>query len=287
MAIFLTGGTGKTSIRIAGLLQDAKIPFLLGSRRGASAAPSGMVAVKFDWLDDSTFKNPFEHKLPSGEAIKAVYLVAPEVDDPAPSMNAFIDYATKEHGVKRFVLMAGSSAEPGGWHVGKVWSHLLDIGVEYAVLKPSWFMENMSEGFHQSSIRDRHQLYTACADGKIPFISAEDIAAVAFRTLTDEKPHNTSYRVLGPELLTHDQIAEKLSKVLGRDIKNVKPTEEERKKSLTDAGLPQHYADFLTSLEVMAAKNLEALEGNDVEKVTGRPPQSFDTFAEKNKAAWR
>lgn len=50
------------------------------------------------------------------------------------------------------------------------------------------------------------QLFTACGDGKIPFISAEDIAAVAFHTLTDEKPHNTSYRVLGPELLTHDDV---------------------------------------------------------------------------------
>lgn len=140
MAVFLTGGTGKTSIRIAPLLQDANIPFVLGSRRGASAAPSGTDAVKFDWLDDSTFPNPFEHKFPTGKTISAVYLIAPEVEEPAPSMNAFVDYAIKEHGVKRFVLLGGTSAKPGGRHVGKVWQHLLDIGVDYAVLNPSWFM---------------------------------------------------------------------------------------------------------------------------------------------------
>ena len=49
-------------------------------------------------------------------------------------------------------------------------------------------------------------MYTACGDGKIPFVSATDIAAVAFRTLTDEKPHNTDYRVLGPDLLTYDEV---------------------------------------------------------------------------------
>lgn len=140
MAILLTGGTGKTAIRIAELLQDAKLPFLLASRRGKTAAPSGMPATKFDWLDSSTFERPFHYEFPGGEGISSIYLVAPEIADPAPPMNAFIDYAIKEHGVKRFVLIGGSSTEPGGHHVGKVWQHLLDVGIPYCVLRPSWFM---------------------------------------------------------------------------------------------------------------------------------------------------
>lgn len=55
-------------------------------------------------------------------------------------MNTFVDYAIQEHGVKRFVLMGGTSSEPGGQHVGKVWSHLLERGVDYCVLRPTWFM---------------------------------------------------------------------------------------------------------------------------------------------------
>jgi len=47
MAILLTGGTGKTSTRLAKILQDANIPFLLTSRKGQAGAPSGMEAVKF------------------------------------------------------------------------------------------------------------------------------------------------------------------------------------------------------------------------------------------------
>lgn len=140
MAVLLTGGTGKTSVRIARFLQDAKIPFVLASRKARDAAPSGMPATRFDWLDSSTFVHPFQHEFHDGESISAVFLVAPEVTDPASPMNAFVDYAIKEHGVKRFVLMAGSSAEPGGHHVGKVWQHFLDIGVEYCVLRPTWFM---------------------------------------------------------------------------------------------------------------------------------------------------
>ena len=139
MAIFLTGGTGKTSSRIAQLLQRTGIPFLIGSRRGEAAAPDGMIAVKFDWLDASTFRNPFEHKFPRDETISAMYLVPPEVAIPGPPTNAFIDYAIK-HGVQRFVLLAGNHVEPGGPQLGEVWQHLLDSAVEYCVLRPTWFM---------------------------------------------------------------------------------------------------------------------------------------------------
>jgi uncharacterized protein YbjT (DUF2867 family) len=67
-------------------------------------------------------------------------------------------------------------------------------------------VENLSQWQHHESIKKEGKIYSACGDGKVPFVSAGDIAAVAFRALTDEKTHNTDYRVLGPELLTHDQV---------------------------------------------------------------------------------
>lgn len=40
----------------------------------------------------------------------------------------------------------------------------------------------------------------------MPLISVENIAAVAFRTLTDPRPHNTEYLLLGPTKLTYDEV---------------------------------------------------------------------------------
>jgi hypothetical protein len=48
--LLLTGGTGKTSIRLARFLQNANIPFLLASRRGFAAAPPGMQLVRQIYL---------------------------------------------------------------------------------------------------------------------------------------------------------------------------------------------------------------------------------------------
>jgi hypothetical protein len=68
--------------------------------------------------------------------------------------------------------------------------------------------ENLSEPGHGhfETITQYNKLFTACADGKIPWVSAGDIALVAFHALTDEKPHDCAYRILGPELLTYDEV---------------------------------------------------------------------------------
>lgn len=53
---------------------------------------------------------------------------------------------------------------------------------------------------------NKKALYSATGNGKAPFVSADDIAAVAYHALTDEKSHNTDYLVLGPELLSYDEV---------------------------------------------------------------------------------
>ncbi|KAK2875589.1 hypothetical protein FQN49_001594 [Arthroderma sp. PD_2] len=287
MAILLTGGTGKTSVRLARFLQNANIPFLLASRRGSAAAPAGMPAVKFDWLDEDTWSTPFSCRLAGGTAISTIYLMEPQVAEPWKPMIEFIEYARKEHGVGRFVLVAGSSADPSRLGMGLVWQHFLDTGVDYCVLRPSWFMENLSDEAPHDIIRDQSKIYTACGDGKIPFVSAIDIAAVAFRALTDPQSHNCDHRVLGPELLTYDEVAEKLSAALGRTIEHVKLSDEQRYKGLVDAGVSEYYARSLTNLEVAASTGFETRLNDAVEKVTGRAPRTLDLFAYENVGAWQ
>jgi uncharacterized protein YbjT (DUF2867 family) len=230
MAIIVTGGTGKTGIRVGKLLQEANIPFVLTSRNAQASATVGMPVTRFEWGDSSTFANPFQH---ISEKISAIYLIGPRsVTDASGAVNAFIDYAVKEHGVRRFVLTGGTLLKKGGHlEIGKVWTHLDEIGVDYCVLRLTWFMgapgcqlppnsfhlgvgsknwqriENFSESFKLAPIKAENKIYTATGDGLVPFVSASDIAAVAFHLLTDEKPPaEIDYRVVGPEELTHDQV---------------------------------------------------------------------------------
>lgn len=93
---------------IAKLCQASSTPYLVASRSASSATASTVhPTVKFDWLDRTTWSNPFITATKTS-SITAVYLISPPVFDASTIMNDFIDLARKEHGVKRFVLQYGS-----------------------------------------------------------------------------------------------------------------------------------------------------------------------------------
>jgi uncharacterized protein YbjT (DUF2867 family) len=131
--VLLTGGTGKVASCIAPLLRQAGHPTVVASRKGT--APLGFTGVRFDWLDDSTYGAPFQ----AASNITSIFLVAPATFHPFPPMKAFIDFAITK-GVKRFVLLSASVFEAGGPAMGQVHQYLINLKVEFAALRPSWFM---------------------------------------------------------------------------------------------------------------------------------------------------
>lgn len=140
MTILVLGGRGKTSTELAKLLDAENISFIIASRSPSSDGSSQH--VRFDWLDDSTYDFPFEA---ATEPVTAIYLVAPEVSDPFPPMKGFIDHARRK-GTKRFVLLSATAIPKGGPAYGKVHEYLETLGVEYGVLRPTWFM-GMSKSY--------------------------------------------------------------------------------------------------------------------------------------------
>ena len=135
--ILLTGGTGKTASRIADKLQSRNIPVLLASLDVKSSGPAGFKAVRFDWYDVETYSNPFDED----KNIDTVYIVFPYLVpgvDAIAMVKKFIDFA-KGRGIGRFLLMSAAGVEKGLVPQGLIHAHLDAIGVDYAVLKPSWF----------------------------------------------------------------------------------------------------------------------------------------------------
>lgn len=59
---------------------------------------------------------------------------------------------------------------------------------------------------HLHDIKENNTIITASADGKLGFVSADDIADLTFEALTDAKSHNTDHILTGPELLSYDDV---------------------------------------------------------------------------------
>ncbi|KAI1090364.1 putative ergot alkaloid A [Rostrohypoxylon terebratum] len=282
-AVLLLGGTGKVGSRIAPLLKDANVPTLVASRSGKSSA--GLTGVKFDWDDESTWEAVFAN---AATPIRAVFLVAPLSSNPGPAMKKFIDFAIPK-GVKRFVLLSASSIPEGGPWMGSTHTYMRELGdqgkTEWAVLRPTWFQQNFSEGAHGLILKSEGKLYSATGDGKLPFVNAEDIAAVGFHALTSPQPPNTDYVILGPELLSYSDVAAIFSAVLNRKIEYVEHREADLAARWAQWIEPE-YASTLAAMDTEIKHGAENRLNDVVRTVTGKEPKKFRDFAEENKAVW-
>ncbi|CAA7268336.1 unnamed protein product [Cyclocybe aegerita] len=276
MTTLITGGTGKTAIKLARLIHAAGHPVLLTSRKGV--APNPFKAVTFDWTDLTTFENPFK----ADPNIDRIYLIAPIVLDVFPVVKPFIDLAISK-GVKRFVLLSASQFNKGGVYVGKVHEYLVERGIDYTVLRPTWFIENFGD-FHAQNIRENDEILSVTKDGRIRLVGADDIAKAAYDALFTTKSPNTDYFLIGPELYSYTEAAALLSEILGRKINHRHLTNEEEIATFQQFGISPEYATMLNHAESLIAEGVEeALVGNS-KAITGT--HKLRDYLLANKQLW-
>lgn len=257
--IVITGGTGKTGRRLAQRLGDRAVAVSRHSQR------------RFEWEDRDTFG-------PVLEGARAIYLVAPPgVSDLLPIMQPFLEQALSA-GVSRFVLLSSSAIEEGGPLMGAIHAWLRRRAPQWLVLRPSWFMQNFSEGPHRQTL-EQGVIYSATGEGRVAFIDAEDISAVAFEALTATDLTSGEMVLTGPEALTYAEVAEILGRQTGRQIRHQNLSRQQLAERHQQAGIPAEYAVALAALDESIAEGAENRITGEVERVTGRPPTRFADFA--------
>lgn len=276
----ITGANGKTGSRVAAILQKQQYPVRLAGRTKASLSGSGDNYVYFDWYDSETYAQALKN-------VNQVYLVVPVMDmNPEEVMIPFIKEALWS-GVKRFVLLGSASIDENGPIFGKVHQYLKAHAPEWAVLQPSYFMENFTEGPHRETMKQLGKIYSATADGKIGFVSADDIATVAFRALTDVIPHNTEHMITGPETLSYGQVSNIISRIMGQSIQHESLSDDELRNSMIQAGMPEDYATALAGLDIaIREEGREDQVTDTVLRLTGNGPISMEQFVQNHMAVW-
>ncbi|KAF8150624.1 hypothetical protein B0H34DRAFT_665422 [Crassisporium funariophilum] len=281
--ILLTGGTGRTAQLLTPLLHKANQHVILTSRSGIvdpSQPSQSSHPVRFDWKDASTYEHPF--KAAGSDPIDRVLLVLPPTLGWFPYAQTFIDFAIAK-GVKRFVLLSATVCDIGESDMGRVHEYLAQVGVDYCILRPTWFFENFTTE-QVESIRDENTLYTATEDGKVPWISVEDIADEACSALLAEGKYDIERFILGPDLYSYDEIAELLSSILGRTITHTRLSETEVTNLCLSAGLQREWAEYLSSLDVGIAHGSEERVFSRPDKVTGK--RRLPDFLKANRNCW-
>ena len=269
--VLVTGGTGKTGASLVAQLERADVPYRAASRHGAPP---------FDWGRPATWD-------PALEGVASVYLIAPPtVHNPYDLMQDFIGSAMHK-GARRFVFLSMAGLPAGGPAHGQVHQWLQDNSEDWAVLRPSAFMQNFSQGANLATIRDEDQIYSNTGEGRVPFIDADDIAAAAFAVLTAPTALNTDFVLTGAESMSYDRVGELISQACGRKISHTQVSTEEMGDRLIKRGLPEATARFLAFGYATIAAGMSDQTTDVVQTLTGKPPVTFQTFANVNAEVWK
>jgi uncharacterized protein YbjT (DUF2867 family) len=150
---------------------------------------------------------------------KALLLTAASPDSLQQEKN-FI-HAAKRAGVRHVVKFSAYGAGLDAPHYfgrqhGEAERELEDSGLAFTMLRPNGFFQNFLG--NASSIQSQSALYAPAGEMKFSVVDARDIAAVAAHVLTEPGHEGKRYIITGPQALSHTEIAERFSQVLGRKI---------------------------------------------------------------------
>ena len=292
--ILVTGATGNTGVSVVAGLRDRGDAVRAATRR---PDPGDADAVRFDWFDPSTFAAALA-------GVRAIYLVAPAgVADPAPVVRPFLEQAAAggvadpapvvrpflaqaaAGGVRRVVALSSSAVARGEPLLGEIHALVVDLFSESTVLRPSWFMQNFTADHALAEgIRRSREIVTATGDGRLGFIDAADIAAVAVEALVADRPVGDELVLTGPEALSYGHAAAIISDVLGTPVRHVDVTTAQLADRLTRAGLTGEFAAGLAALDERIRAGEQDLVTTTVYDVTGRRPTSLREFLTVHRA---
>nr|WP_221203210.1 NAD(P)H-binding protein [Modestobacter versicolor] len=272
----LTGVRGKTGAPLAELLvARTGVEVLGGSSDPATVDAAGVRPTPFSWDDPAGWPA-------ATDGVDAVYVVRPDRADAPELIGALLDATAPDTHV---VLLSERDADqvgPDGWAV-RAEDVVRGSGRSWTVLRPSWFMQVFTDPrFYLGRLRDGGDLPFVSGGASVAWIDARDIAAVAERALLDRGLAGQVLELSGPGSLTLPRTAELLAAATRRPVVH-------REVSVDEAVAGTE--GFERELSVLTFERVRAgvfapVTGT-VERVTGRPARSLETFLADHEAVLR
>ncbi len=238
-------------------------------------------AERFDFFDRGTW----------GKALagcEGLFLMRPPaVSDVLATLCPLVD-AAYQAGVKHIVFLSVAGADKMDWVPHrKVEKHLEQSGNRWTCLRPGFFAQNLQDAYRSDIVID-DRIYVPAGQGRIAFVDASDIAAVAVRIFANPAPYVGLFLTLtGGASMAFDEVAGILSQSVGRSI-----TYHEasilgyvwhlwrRRKN------PLMQAIIQTFLHVGLRKGDAERIDPTVEQILGRKPRTMAEYTRDNRDLW-
>lgn len=285
--ILVIGATGTVGSEVLRQLVAAAQPVRAVARtpdKASTLRESGVEVVLADLADPPSLDAALG-------GVDHVFLATPAAEDQVALEGNLVDAISRSETRPHLVKLAalGYDAAPPeqatkfAANHARVVQRIRDQGIPHTVLAPSGFMTSL---LGSAATIAQGALYGSAGDGGLAWIDPQDIGAVATHVLTTPGHEGRSYAITGPEVLSHEQVAKRLSGALDREVRYVDVPAEQFQASLQSVGLPAWTAEALTELHQRYREHHAEVVTDEVEKATGRPATSLDDWLSRHRAAF-
>jgi len=277
MTVLVTGATGNIGSELIRLLAEDKRPVRAMARSVDGLAPApGLEPFACDFADRERLRAAMD-------GIDILVLITPSAPQAAEQASAAISQAGRA-GVRKIVRVSAIKASPDGptentrLHA-KTEEEIRGAGLDHVFLRPNFFMQNML--LAAEALKSGHPFSFANGGARMGLIDARDVALCAKHCVFSEDWNGGAFELTGPEAIGFGEVADRLSKCLGSPVRYQPVSPEAAHDFALSGGWGEWMAALLRDYGAAYSSGWGDFVTSHVRDMTGRPPRSFDVFAEE------
>jgi uncharacterized protein YbjT (DUF2867 family) len=282
--ILISGATGKVGTDLVEQLVAGGQTVRALARdpeKAATTLPGAVELARGDLADAESIEEALA-------GVEKMFLLAP-VDPRMVEMEAHAVAAAKAAGIAHLVKLSAIGADAASpWMFasvhGKSEENIRRAGLPFTFLRPNFFMQNLLAS--AETIKSQGAIYQPAADSSASYIDTADIAAVAAKVLTSAGHEGKTYTLTGPQSLTYQQVADILSRAIGKPVKYIDAPRDAAKQAMIASGMPEWLAEAISQLMDACRLGRMAAVSPDVPNVLGRPGRTLEQFVKDNRNAF-
>jgi len=167
----------------------------------------------------------------------------------------------------------------------EVEEYLEKSGLAWTQLRPTGFMQEYLR--EAPSINQDGAFYLALGDVRLNPIDLVDVAKVGFLLLRDGGHEGARLHMTGPEALTMAEMADRISRAVGKTVRYVPVSPIRRRQALIAHSVPLEVADALDrQVEERLQGGIESQVDLSTHRLFNVKPTTFLEFAQRNAEAF-
>jgi uncharacterized protein YbjT (DUF2867 family) len=157
----------------------------------------------------------------------------------------------------------------------------VDSGLQWVSLRPTVFATNFA-GMWAAQVRAGDVVRGPYAAASSAPIVESDIAEVAARALLGDELVGQKIPLTGPQALTNTELVDVIGGVLGRPLQYQEIPDDLVRQRFISIGFPPEFGDAYIAM-LATTIDQPAVVTNDVQKILGRPAQSFEQWVSQHR----